>query len=107
MRDFLDQQFKELGMKLDGVVELDGFDGIKKYVEIGLGISITGRLGLEPGDNEVLGIMSLSHLLPNYRAGIVVRPGRELPINAKRFVALAKGAYTGSDSYRDVLVPVS
>jgi len=107
MRDFLDQQFKQQGMKIDGVVELDGIEGVKKYVEIGLGISITGRLGLEPGDNEILGIISLSHLLPNYRAGIVVRLGRTLPINAKRFVALAKGAYTGSDSYQDVLVPVS
>jgi len=80
-------------MKLDGVVELDGIAGVKKYVEIGLGISITGRLGLEPGDDEVLGIISLSHLLPNYRAGIVVRPGKTLPTNANRFIALAKEAF--------------
>ncbi len=97
MRDFLDRQFKKQGVKLDGVVELDGFDGIKGYVEIGLGISITMRLGLEPGDDKVLGIMSLSHLLPNYRAGIVVRTGRTLPINAKRFVALVQGAVSNSD----------
>ena len=51
-------------------------DVIKRYVALGLGVSVGPRLAIDAGDERQLGIVNLSNLLPVEQAGVLTLRAR-------------------------------
>jgi DNA-binding transcriptional LysR family regulator len=75
-RGLLEAEFQRRGLRYDIVLELDSMDMIKRYVSLDLGISVGPALALDPGDEQNLGVIGLSHLLPVEQVSIVTLKGR-------------------------------
>ena len=67
-------------------LEAGGWEVIKKYVEMGLGISIVTDICLEEGDR--LARIPVSEHFPSRSYGIVIRRGKFIPAQAKRFIEM-------------------
>ncbi len=71
-------------------LEVSGWDVIKQYVAMGMGISIVPSICLGEGDRDRLASRSLSAFFPSRSYGVVVRKGRVLSPQARAFIALIK-----------------
>ena len=67
-RTIVEEEFRRMGLSFEIVIELDSMDMIKRYVALGLGVSIGPRLAIEPEDQHELGTVSLTHT-PTSRTG--------------------------------------
>ena len=94
-RVMLETEFRRRGLSYEIVVELDGMDMIKRYVALGMGISVGPRLAIEPEDRRELGVVSLANLLPVEQAGVVTLRGKSLSTPAQNFI----------ETMRDTLIP--
>ncbi len=97
-RDLLESEFKRRGISYEIVVDLDSMDMIKRYVALGLGISVGPRLAIDPEDNDNLGVVSLAHILPVEQGGIVTLKGKQISKPAERFISVMKD--TLASAYR-------
>jgi DNA-binding transcriptional LysR family regulator len=79
----VDLMFSQQGLDYKVTLEAGGWEVIKKYVELGLGISIVTDLCLT-GD-ERLGRVPLERYFPKRSYGIVLRRGKFLSPQTKRF----------------------
>ncbi len=82
----VDSTFKKHGLSYEVAMEVGGWEVIKKYVELGLGISIIIRIGIT--GEEKLEVLSAAEFFPRRTYGVVLRRGRVLSPQAKRFVSL-------------------
>ena len=89
-RTMVEEEFRRKGLAYEIVIELDSMDMIKRYVALGLGVSIGPRLAIDPEDQHELGIVSLNTLLPVEQAGIVTLRGRALSEPARNFVSVMR-----------------
>ena len=89
-RVMLEQQFRRHGLEYEVVVELDSMDMIKRYVALGMGVSVGPQLAIEPEDHEQLGVVSLDNLLPVEQAGVVTLRGKTLSEPAQDFISVMK-----------------
>ena len=89
-RGIVEEEFRRNGLSYEIVIELDSMDMIKRYVALGLGVSIGPRLAIEPEDLHELGIVSLTTLLPVEQAGILTLRGRTLSEPARNFVSVLR-----------------
>ena len=89
-RTMVEEEFRRKGLSYEIVIELDSMDMIKRYVALGLGISIGPRLALDTEDLGELGIVSLTTLLPVEQAGIVTLRGRALSEPARNFISVMR-----------------
>lgn len=69
-------------------LEAGGWEVIKKYVELGLGVSIVTSICLT--GEEKLATIPLNRYFPQRTYGLVVRKGKYLSAPAKRFLELVK-----------------
>lgn len=97
-RTMLDGEFQRKGLSYDVIMELDSVDIIKRYVSLGVGVSIGPRLAIEPEDYDELGILSLANLLPVEQAGIITLRGKTLSKPASNFVSVAVDVLTSTRS---------
>jgi DNA-binding transcriptional LysR family regulator len=79
-------------------LEAGGWEVIKKYVQLGLGISIVTSICLT-GD-EPLATVSLSRYFPKRTYGLVMRKGKYLSAPASKFLELVKRRHRRSSSSR-------
>ena len=77
-RTGLESALQRRGLRYDVAVELDSMDNVKRYVELGHGISVVPRLVIEPEDRHLLDVTTVSHLLPTELAGMIWLRGRSL-----------------------------
>ena len=82
----VDSTFKQHGLRYEVTMEVGGWEAIKKYVEVGLGISIIIRIGIT--GLEKLEVISAAEFFPGRTYGVVLRQGRILTPQARRFVNL-------------------
>lgn len=80
----VDRIFQKHKMPLNVVLEVGGWEVIKRYVELGFGISITTGICLRA--NEPLVVRNMSKHFPKRSYGIVVRRGKHLSLAAKAFL---------------------
>ncbi len=85
-RTILENEFRRKGIHFDVSVELDNVDMIKRYVALGMGVSVGPKLAIEPEDERVLGVASLAALLPIDQGGIVTLRGKSLSTPALDFI---------------------
>ena len=82
----VDSTFKRHGLSYQVAMEVGGWEAIKKYVELGLGISIISSLGV--AGTEKLEVLSAGEYFPKRTYGVVLRKGRVISAQARRFVSL-------------------
>ena len=89
-REILENQLQKLGRKYEVIMELDSLDMIKKYVALGMGISVGPKLAIEKSDLTDLGIASLANFLPVHQAGVVTLPGNNLSNPTDKFLKVMR-----------------
>jgi DNA-binding transcriptional LysR family regulator len=77
-------------------LEAGGWEVIKKYVELGLGISIVTEVCL--GENDRVAKIPLGHYFPTRSYGVVMRKGKFLSPQAKRFIEMMDPGFFNSPS---------
>jgi DNA-binding transcriptional LysR family regulator len=85
--------FTEHSLDHDVKLEVGGYDVIKKYVELGLGISIVMSHCLSGADH--LHSIPLRRYFPKRTYGVVLRKGKELSPAAEQFVRTIRGDSDG------------
>lgn len=82
----VDSIFKKHGLSYQIAMEVGGWEAIKKYVELGLGISLIISIGIT--GNERLEVIPAGEFFPQRTYGVVMRKGRILTPQARLFVEL-------------------
>lgn len=89
----IDLVFQQHDLKYQVQLEAGGWEVIKKYVEMNLGVSVLTNV-CQTG-NERLAWLSLRKYFPKRTYGVVVRRGKFLTPQAKRFIELMESAEGG------------
>ncbi len=89
-RDLLESELRRRGVNYEIVVDLDSMDMIKRYVALGMGVSVGPRLAIDPEDQDRLGVVSLAHILPVEQGGIITLKGKRLSKPTQRFIAVMR-----------------
>jgi DNA-binding transcriptional LysR family regulator len=90
----VDLVFRQQDLSYKVTLEAGGWEGIKTYVEIGLGISIVTDVCLT--GHEALGRVPLEQYFPRRSYGIVLRRGKFLSPQTKRFQEIVDEVYPGN-----------
>jgi len=78
-------------------LEAGGWEVIKEYVKIGLGISIVTDVCLTERDREELTVLDLEKYFPKRSYGIVTRKGKFLSTPAQRFIELMNECFDSEE----------
>ena len=89
----VDLVFKQRNLSYRVTMEAGGWEVIKKYVELGLGISIVTDVCLTKMEN--LGVTPLGQYFPRRSYGIVQRRGKFLSPQTKCFIKTLDSAFAG------------
>jgi len=87
----VDLVFQQHNVPYNVVLEAGGWEVIKRYVEIGTGISIVTSICLRGFEN--LAVRPMDAYFPNRSYGVVVRRGKFLSPQAKQFLQLMDGDF--------------
>ncbi|MBK9495080.1 MAG: LysR family transcriptional regulator [Xanthomonadales bacterium] len=82
----IDRVFQQRKVPYNVALEVDGWEVIKQYVIMGLGISIITSLCISHSDRERLAIHNLREHFPQRSYGVVVRKGKRLSPAARAFI---------------------
>lgn len=78
-------------------LEAGGWEVIKQYVKIGLGVSIVTDVCITDRDREELTVIPLDKYFPKRSYGIVTRKGKFLSTPAERFIDIMKACYESEE----------
>jgi DNA-binding transcriptional LysR family regulator len=88
----VDLVFQQRRVPYTVALEVGGWEVIKQYVAMGLGISIVTAICLTEADRARLAARSLAKYFPSRSYGVVVRKGKFLSPQARAFTELIKPA---------------
>lgn len=91
----VDLIFRQNNVSYQVALEAGGWEVIKKYVELGLGISIVTDVCLN--GEEKLARIPLERYFPKRSYGLVLRQGRFLSPQAKRFIEIMDAVYGSAE----------
>ncbi|MDY1549674.1 LysR family transcriptional regulator [Luteibacter sahnii] len=97
----VDMVFQQRHVPYTVAIEVGGWDVIKQYVAMGLGISIVTGICITPSDRERLAVHNLRSYLPQRSYGVVMRKGRFLSPQARAFIDLIKPGLLTHRDYDD------
>lgn len=86
----VDMVFQKRKVPYDVTIEVGGWEVIKQYVAMGLGISIVTGMCISDADRERLAVRNLRSYFPQRSFGVVVRKGRVLSAEARAFIDLIR-----------------
>jgi len=86
----VDLVFQQRRVPYRVAIEVGGWEVIKQYVAMGLGISIVTGICLTENDHERLAVRNMRRYFPQRSYGVVVRKGKYLSTQARAFVDLIK-----------------
>ncbi|MDQ3494671.1 MAG: LysR substrate-binding domain-containing protein [Pseudomonadota bacterium] len=84
----VDLVFQQARVPYTVALEVGGWEIIKQYVAMGLGISIVSAICLTEADRRRLATRSLAEFFPARSYGVVMRKGKHLSLQARAFNAL-------------------
>jgi len=88
----VDHVFQQRRLPYRVALEVDGWEVIKQYVAMGMGISIISSICLNPDDSQRLAIRPLDQALPSTfpprSYGVITRKNKHLSPAARAFIAL-------------------
>lgn len=88
----VDLVFRKHGVPYHVVLEAGGWEVIKKFVELGLGVSIVTGICLT--GRERLAAVPLNDFFPTRSYGVVMRESKQLSPQARRFLALMEEGFS-------------
>ena len=91
----VDLMFRQHDASYTVALEAGGWEVIKKYVELGLGISIVSDICLT--GTEALARIPLDRYFPKRSYGLVLRRGKYLSPQAKRFIDMMAPRFFAQD----------
>jgi DNA-binding transcriptional LysR family regulator len=94
--------FQQHNLTFTVTLEAGGWEVIKKYVELGMGISIVTDICIT--GTEKLALIPLKQYFPQRGYGLVLRKGRFLSPQARRFVEILNEVYDIKDAPAEVTV---
>ncbi len=86
----VDLVFQKRKVPYHVAIEVGGWEVIKQYVAMGLGISIVTGMCIRETDRERLGVRNLCPYFPQRSYGVVVRKGKVLSAEARAFIDLIR-----------------
>ena len=96
----VDLVFQQRKVPYRVAIEVGGWEVIKQYVAMGLGISIVTGICLTEDDKARLAVRNMRRYFPQRSYGVVVRKGKYLSQHARAFVDLIKpGLFARGDYY--------
>ena len=84
----IDLVFKNHNLPFRVTLEVGGWEVIKKYVALGMGISIVTSICITDADREKLVVRDMSEYFPRRSYGVVMRRGAYLSPQSERFIDL-------------------
>jgi len=94
----VDLIFQQRKVPYHVAIEVGGWEVIKQYVAMGLGISIVTGICIGDADRARLAVRNMSAYFPQRTYGVVVRKGKYLSAEARTFVDLIRpGLFTRRD----------
>ena len=94
----VDLIFQQRRVPYHVAIEVGGWEVIKQYVAMGLGISIVTGICIGETDRARLAVRNMSAYFPQRTYGVVVRKGKYLSADARAFVDLVRpGMFTRRD----------
>jgi len=94
----VDLIFQQRKVPFNVAIEVGGWEVIKHYVALGLGISIVTGICIGDDDHTRLAVRNMSAYFPQRSYGIVVRKGKYLSGEARAFIDLVRpGLFTRRD----------
>jgi DNA-binding transcriptional LysR family regulator len=96
----VDLVFQQRKVPYRVAIEVGGWEVIKEYVAMGLGISIVTGICIKPEDQQRLAVRNMRRYFPQRSYGVVARKGKYLSAQARAFVDLIKpGLFARRDYY--------
>jgi DNA-binding transcriptional LysR family regulator len=86
----VDLVFQQRQVPYTVAIEVGGWDVIKQYVAMGLGISIVTGICITDSDRERLAVRNLRRYFPQRSYGVVMRKGKFLSTEARAFIDLIR-----------------
>jgi LysR family transcriptional regulator, low CO2-responsive transcriptional regulator len=86
----VDLVFQQRQVPYTVAIEVGGWDVIKQYVAMGLGISIVTGICITDADRERLAVRNLRRYFPQRSYGVVMRKGKFLSAEARAFIDLIR-----------------
>ena len=97
----VDLVFQQNRVPYTVALEVGGWEVIKQYVAMGMGISIISSICMTDADHDRLASRSLLAWFPSRSYGVVVRKGKYLSPQARAFIELIKPDLFASRGYDD------
>lgn len=94
----VDLVFQQNQVPYHVAIEVGGWDVIKEYVAMGMGISIVTGICITEADHGRLAVRNMSRWFPQRSYGVVMRKGKFLSAEARAFIDLVR---PGLLTYRD------
>ena len=98
LRNALDSMLNHEDTPHNVVLQLDTYDTIKRYVSMGLGVSIVPSFVIEAEDYRLLTVIDLQGLMPNEIAGAVTLSSKTLAAPALELLTLASNFALGGNA---------
>jgi len=96
----VDLVFQQRKVPYRVAIEVGGWEVIKQYVAMGLGISIVTGICLTEEDKNRLAVHNMRRYFPQRSYGVVIRKGKYLSAQARAFIDLVKpGLFARGDYY--------
>ncbi len=86
----VDLVFQQSQVPYHVAIEVGGWDVIKEYVAMGMGISIVTGICITPADSERLAVRNMKQFFPPRSYGVVMRKGKFLSPEAQAFIDLIR-----------------
>jgi DNA-binding transcriptional LysR family regulator len=86
----VDLVFQQRRVPYHVAIEVGGWEVIKQYVAMGLGISIVTGICIDDNDRQRLAVRNLRQFFPQRSYGVVVRKGKYLSADARAFIDLIR-----------------
>ena len=94
----VDLAFQQHNLNYRVALEVGGWEVIKRYVELGLGISIVTGICITERDIDRLAIIPVGKYFPKRRYGVVLRKGKFLSPQAKLFIEMMRPGFFETES---------
>ena len=86
----VDLVFQQRQVPYQVAIEVGGWDVIKEYVAMGMGISIVTGICITDADRERLAVRNMKQYFPQRSYGVVMRKGKFLGTEARAFIDLIR-----------------
>ena len=97
----VDLVFQQRQVPYHVAIEVGGWDVIKEYVAMGLGISIVTGICITAADETRLAVRNMKQYFPQRSYGVVMRKGKFLSAEARAFIDLIRPGLLTERDYDD------